>query len=118
MSSGGFWRSGCAIRTADFASHYGYLERVAVRVAILESGLKEVAGRIGRKGTEWAAQIQQYFSAEELEELIFELGLRPDEVPGDTMTTRPFHLVEMCERRGLSEELRRVLGKKRPFVDW
>lgn len=89
-----------------------------MRVAVVESNLKEVAQRLGRQKTEWASQMQQYFSAEELEEMIFELGLKPDEVPGDTMTTRPFHLVEMCERRGLSGELRRVLGEKRPFVDW
>lgn len=89
-----------------------------MRVAKAEVLLKELSAKFGRRGTERASLIQQYFSAEELNEVIFELGLSPDEVAGDTMTTRPFHLVEMCERRGMGVELRRVLGEKRPFVDW
>lgn len=112
------YRSESVIRMADFSNHYAYLEKVAVRVAKAEVLLKEISARSNRKGTERASLIQQYFDTEELNEVIFELGLSPDEVEGDTMTTRPFHLVQMCERRGLGAELRRVLGEKRPFVDW
>lgn len=65
-----------------------------------------------------ATLIQQHFSLEELDQLIFELGLNPDDIPGDTITTRPFHLVAHCTRHHLTTRLRDLLHEKRPFLEW
>lgn len=118
MRCGNCWGNGWPAPTSDFANHYGYLEKVAVRVAKLEMELSAVVGLTERRGTETAVLIQEYFSEEELNEVCFLLGIEPDELAGDTMTTRPFELVRLAERRGLGGRLRKVLREKRPFLDW
>lgn len=100
----------------DFANHYRYIEAVAIRVAMLESELR--AQHDNQRRITTATLIQQYFSLEELEELIFELGADPAEIEGETITTRPFHLVAHCTRHGLTDRLRALLQEKRPFLDW
>lgn len=73
----------------------------------------------GRQGhyTHIHELIEAHFSADEIRDLAFGLGLN-SEMLGADKAGMGRELVEMCERRGLSGELRRVLGEKRPVVDW
>lgn len=89
-------------------------------MAVLEVETRGLVGAAGSRSglAETAVLIQDHFNEEELAEVCFRLGIEPEQVKGDTMVTRPFELVRMCQRMGKMGELIGVLGEKRPFVDW
>lgn len=51
--------------------------------------------------------IRQKFSVDEIDGLAFDLGLAPDQLPGNTRATRARALVQWAADRGMLEELRR-----------
>jgi len=59
-----------------------------------------------------------YFYIEELNGLMFELGVRKDEIDGGTIGTRTQALVEYFGRRGRLAELLDACTRLRPTVDW
>ena len=54
------------------------------------------------------------FSLREIGDLAFELGIDPDEVPGETATDRARALVTYAQDRGRLDELVALCGEKRP----
>lgn len=109
----------------DFQRQYDYIERVAVRVAMAERLLK----RIERNETaavmlerplylRLGDLISDAFSEEELDALAFRLGVNPEHVDGDTMLTRPYHLVAHCKRSRMLDRLIDECERLRPLVKW
>lgn len=58
------------------------------------------------------------FDIEELNGLMFELGVRKDEIAGETIRTRAQELIVHFERRGELPRLPAQCRKLRPSVDW
>jgi hypothetical protein len=58
--------------------------------------------------------IKANFSFSELEELCFSVGIRPDDLRGDTVGVKALELVLYCSRRGLLETLEEKSGKRKP----
>lgn len=102
----------------DFTKHSHYMDALGVRIAIIEATLAASAVLRPIHASEVAALIQTHFNLDELDALVFELGVNGEEIGGHTITSRPFHLVEYCQRHGLVERLLETLRRKRPFVDW
>lgn len=59
-----------------------------------------------------------HFDVEELNGLMFELGVRKDEIAGDTIGARSRDLVTYCERRGRLGDLLTQCARLRPAVNW
>ena len=62
--------------------------------------------------------IRAHFSLEELDELAFESGIHPDEIPGETLGERARELVLYADNHGLLPVLVGTCQIKRPFLDW
>ena len=60
--------------------------------------------------------IEAYFNLEELEDLTFELGIRYENIAGETLRTKTRELVIYCDRNGLVESLLTTLEQQRPAV--
>jgi hypothetical protein len=61
--------------------------------------------------------IETYFSLEELEDLVFEVGIRYDNIGGDnTIRAKTRELVIYCDRNSFIEKLLTVLELERPSV--
>lgn len=58
--------------------------------------------------------IREKFSVEEIDGLAFDLGLAPDQLPGNTRSTRARALVQWAADRGMLDELRRRVEEARP----
>lgn len=58
------------------------------------------------------------FDIEELNGLMFELGIRRDEIDGGTIGTRAESLLDYCRRRSRLAELRDACARLRPGIDW
>lgn len=96
-----------------------------MRLAIAEKMLERLNGAEGLgdiigKPTliTLADMIGTVFNAEELDALIFSIGANPEDIDGDTMLSRPFHLVSYCGRHGIVERLRKRCQELRPHLDW
>lgn len=63
-------------------------------------------------------QIVDAFDIQELNGLMFELGIRRDEIDGGTIGTRAESLLDYCRRRGRLAELRDFCARLRPALDW
>ena len=60
--------------------------------------------------------IEEYFSLEELQDLTFELGVRYENIAGETLRAKTRSLVIYCDRNGLIELLLTTLQVERPSV--
>lgn len=58
------------------------------------------------------------FDVQELNGLMFELGIRRDEIDGGTIGARAESLLDYCRRRGRLAELRDACARLRPGIDW
>ena len=58
------------------------------------------------------------FRIEELNSLMFELGINPEEIDGGTIGARAESLLDYCRRRGRLAELRDACARLRPGIDW
>lgn len=55
---------------------------------------------------------------EELDQIIFNFGLKPDDIPGDTLSARATELVRYAIRHGQLHQLAAVSAELRPEGDW
>ena len=62
--------------------------------------------------------IARAFSLEEMADLCFELGISPEEVPGQTASSRARELVTYCEHRARIPALIAAVEAARPGQDW
>ncbi len=59
------------------------------------------------------------FSLDELDVLVFKLGINSDNVPGATLDNKTIQIIEYCKRRGpLLFDLIALCEKERPYVQW
>jgi hypothetical protein len=65
-----------------------------------------------------ARTLADRFSMEELEELLFSLGINPDNLEGVTLTTKARELVKYCLRRESIGELLETGKNLRQDIDW
>lgn len=63
-------------------------------------------------------EIDDYFSLDELREMILELGIDYDNLPGERKIDKALELALLMNRLGRFKELLEVLTEKRPFLDW
>lgn len=63
-------------------------------------------------------QINDYFNAEELEDLCFRLGIQYDNLPGSTNSAKARELTEYCRRHGRLSELVAHCRQLRSHVLW
>lgn len=59
-------------------------------------------------------RIEELFNLEELNSLAVDVGINPEEVPGETLSSRVRALVELSYRRGLLETLSDRVSELRP----
>lgn len=59
-----------------------------------------------------------YFSANDVEQICFELGIEFESLPGREKETKTRELIMYCERNNKISELREICQKKRPHVNW
>lgn len=64
--------------------------------------------------TELAKDIERRFSAEELDTLAFDVGIRPDSLPGETLPERARQLVMALDRRNRLSTLVAEVKRQRP----
>lgn len=62
--------------------------------------------------------LHNYFNPEEMNDLVFKLGLSADDIPGDSHSERATQLLLMAERRGLVKQLLILCQKERPNISW
>lgn len=62
--------------------------------------------------------ILNHFDPEELNSLMFELGLRKGQIPGTTITSRVEELIDFYHRQGKLDTLYDACARLRPAVDW
>ena len=120
---------------------------MAIRVAKLEStintlsievkGLKKIVSIIWRRlketlpflsqtidtgqllaRTQLLTLLIERFSIEELDDVIFENGINPEAISGDTLNVRARNLIEYVERDGQLSVFVESLRTKRPSVEW
>lgn len=60
----------------------------------------------------------EYFNKAELRGLAFELGIRHEDLPGETLSELAQSLVIYCRRRGRLAELVDLGRRERPRVSW
>ncbi|MCB8945303.1 MAG: hypothetical protein H6658_16270 [Ardenticatenaceae bacterium] len=60
--------------------------------------------------------IEEYFNLEELQDLTFEIGIRYENIAGDTLRAKTRELVIYCDRNSLIELLLTTLERERPSV--
>ena len=59
------------------------------------------------------------FSLDELDVLIFQLGINSDNIPGTTLANKTIQIIEYCKRRGpLLIDLIDLCEKERPYLQW
>lgn len=63
-------------------------------------------------------KIADHFSQDELEILCPSLGLKFDDLPGDTRQSKSLELVMACKRSKQMDSLIEVLQEARPEIDW
>lgn len=59
-----------------------------------------------------------HFNTEELSGLAFELGINPDDISGDTRSSRARSLLTKAMREGSLQKLREIAKKNRPSISW
>ena len=74
----------------------------------------EVKRRPRGGGVALAKRIAAGFSAEELDSLVFELGISRESLPGETGEKRAQELVRYMDSRGRINDLRRAVDENRP----
>jgi hypothetical protein len=67
---------------------------------------------------EVAEKMEQLFSLEQVEALMFDLGVDRDEVAGDTKPLIVRNFLKEAARMGMVRELLKLCKRKRPFVEW
>lgn len=63
-------------------------------------------------------QINDYFNAEELEDLCFRLNIQYDNLPGNTNSAKARELTDYCRRHGRFSDLVTLCRQLRPHVLW
>lgn len=63
-------------------------------------------------------QITNLFSLDELHVLCFDLGIRYDDLSGDTISTKSVSLLAYAHRRGQLDQLMSALQRERPRAKW
>lgn len=60
----------------------------------------------------------RYFSRQELESLLFDLGIDKDELPEGVKTEMAQEIILYCERHGRVQQLLRICRQQRPNAEW
>lgn len=97
----------------DLAAAAAQIEILTQRMNALDSG---TAGT--RQGRLLHVAIADVFSESELNLLAHELDVEDGAVMGQLHEERCMNLVEYVRRRGQLSQLMRVLGQKRPSINW
>ncbi len=63
-------------------------------------------------------QINDYFNAEEMEDLCFRLGIQFDNLPGNTNSAKARELTDYCRRHGRMDDLVSLCRELRKHVLW
>lgn len=62
--------------------------------------------------------IATHFNRDEMDYLMFAVGVEPDDVKGQNLKTRAAQFVRLCNRRGVIHDLLRICAEERPNVAW
>lgn len=60
--------------------------------------------------------LDQYFDENDFKEILFEMGIKEENLPGDTKRAKMRELIEWAELRALSMKLVDLIKQKRPFL--
>lgn len=58
------------------------------------------------------------FNIEELDEVAFQSGIRPSQIPGRTINERAGELVRYAERNGILSLVIATCAVERPLIQW
>lgn len=62
--------------------------------------------------------LAEYFSLEELNCLVFDLGVNIDAIAGESIDEKALQVVRYCDRRGLLDTLINLCQAQRPHAPW
>lgn len=62
--------------------------------------------------------IATHFNRDEMDYLVFAVGVEPDDVRGQNLKTRAAQFVRLCNRKSIIPELLRVCAEERKNVSW
>lgn len=86
-------------------------------VAFLRSLLRPGTDKLTARAT-FHDQMADLFSLDELHQICFDLGVRFDRLPGETIQDKARELYEHMERRGDLHRLVDACQRERPSANW
>ena len=93
-------------------------QTINVNLAPAMAALQQAASTGGRASPETRSTLvkalEDEFSLEEIRNLCFDLGLDPDNIPGNTKASKARELILYCERRGTVRQLGEAIRRARP----
>lgn len=78
----------------------------------------EEADKIPERRVKLRQQIVRYFNKGDLADLIYDLGVDPDDIPGTTKRDQARELILYCDKRGKMNDLLTICKEMRPHVSW
>ncbi len=78
----------------------------------------EEADKIPERRIKLRQQIVRYFNKSDMADLIYDLGVDPEEIPGTTKRALARELILYCDRHGLINVLLTLCRELRPHVSW
>ncbi|MCB8943257.1 MAG: non-canonical purine NTP pyrophosphatase [Ardenticatenaceae bacterium] len=100
-------------RKIDFSTRM--LAATAFYKAVLEG---PDAGDVAQNRTIFLELLNQAFSVDEMDDLIFGLGFDPEEIPGKVKREKARELILFCNRRGQTAALLTACRTTRPQLAW
>ena len=93
-------------------------QTINVNLAPALAAMQQAASAGGRASPETRSTLvkalEDEFSLEEIRDLCFDMGLDPDNIPGNTKASKARELIMYCERRGTVRQLGEAIRRARP----
>ncbi len=100
-----------------YAFIYRKLKGLETAVSFLQSLLKPETGELRARAT-FHEQMAESFNLDELRVICFELDVRFEDLPGETVSVKALELYQFLERRGDLYRLAAVCQPQRPEGNW
>ena len=93
------------------------MKKLETAVAFVQSLIRPDTGKLKARAT-FHDQLAAMFNLDELREICFELGVRFEQLPGETLNVKALELYQFMERRGDLYRLAAICQEKRPEGNW
>jgi hypothetical protein len=115
-------REATAMQRREQAECDKRMETLMIQIARLTLRLEEMSATRRDKGdspnSQLYALIVEHLGLDEVERMMFELGLDSESIGGDTLNMRSLNLLVHLQKRNRTGELVTLLRRRRPDVAW